>query len=394
MLGIAPARSWKRNNDGKIEGNPVTTVELKTKKRVLSYRIRGKGEPLLLIHGLGSSGADWEAQVRALERRFRVIIPDLPGTGSSSPMAVGFRISDVAETLWAFLDQLGIATVNIAGFSLGGAVGLEMALQRPADVPRLALINSLATYRINHWRKWLEARLPPILIRLFGVERTARITAARLFPENWQKPLRERCAEVMSRISAESYLGMARALERWSAIDRLSQLKARTLLIAAEHDFTPLVEKIAMAKLLGAQIAIVRGSRHATPFDSMAATNNCLLALFTDQPLSASHRWVRDGAPRGKRLARLRSLRRAACSIAKAGIRRLVAWHVRCARFCLLGVHAWPSTLMRWQMVTPEIMRARHPARQPGSSRGPRAWIHAFRKRSLACKVMRDDCWP
>jgi len=283
----------------------VTTVELKTKRRVLAYRIRGRGEPLLLIHGLGSSGADWEAQVRALERRFQVIIPDLPGTGSSTPMPAGFNISDVAEILWAFLDQLGVSKPNIAGFSLGGAVALEMALQRPDAVPRLALINSLTTYRIDHWRKWLEARLPPILFRLFGVKRAARFTAARLFPDSWQKPLRERCAEVMGRITAESYLGMARALERWSAIDRISRLKARTLMIAAEHDFTPLVEKVAMATLLGAKIAIVRGSRHGTPFDAMAATNSCLLALFTDQQLSASRRWVCDGALRSKRLARL-----------------------------------------------------------------------------------------
>jgi 3-oxoadipate enol-lactonase len=284
----------------------VTTVELGTsKRRIISYRVRGRGEPLLLIHGLGSSGADWEAQVRALERRFRVIIPDLPGTGFSTPLPPGFSIADIAATLWMFLDQLGVARTNIAGFSLGGAVGLEMALQRPQAVARLGLINSLITYRIDHWRKWLEARLPPILIRLLGIKRAARFAAARLFPESWQKPLRERCMEVMSRVPAECYIGMARALEHWSAVDRLSNLKARTLLIAAEHDFTPLVEKVAMAKLLGAQIAIVRGSRHGTPFDAMAATNSCLLALFTDQPLPASKRWMRDGAVRGKKLARL-----------------------------------------------------------------------------------------
>lgn len=284
----------------------MTTVELATaKKRVLSYRVRGSGESLILIHGLGSSGADWEAQVRALERRFRVIIPDLPGTGSSTPLPAGFSIADIAATLWLFLDQLGVTRTNIAGFSLGGAVGLEMALQRPDAVARLGLINSLVTYRIDHWRKWLEARLPPILICLLGIKRAARFAAARLFPENWQKPLRERCSEVMSRVSAETYLGMARALEHWSATDRLSDLRAKTLLIAAEHDFTPLVEKVAMAKLLGAQIAVVHGSRHGTPFDAMVATNSCLLALFTDQPLAASHRWMRDGAVRGKRMARL-----------------------------------------------------------------------------------------
>jgi len=282
----------------------VTTFRQKNKTRALYYRVRGKGENLLLIHGLGCSGADWEVQVRALERRFRVVIPDLPGSGySSSPDK--YDIADFAEALWGLLDHLNIARTNIAGFSFGGAVALEMALQRPDCVPRLAMINTLVTYRIDHWRKWLEARIPPVLIRLFGMKRAAKLAATRLFPKSWQGPLRERAAAVIGRVEATTYLGMARALERWSAVDRLSQLKARTLLIAAEHDFTPLAEKVSLAKALGAQVAIVHGSRHGTPFDSIEATNACLLALFTDRPIPTSRKWACDGVPTSRRLARI-----------------------------------------------------------------------------------------
>src|SRR4029077_987927 len=137
----------------------------------------------------------------------------------------------------------------------------------------------------DHWRKWLEARLPPILIRVLGMKRAAKFAAARLFPRPWQRPLRERAAAVLSGVATRTYLGMARALERWSAVDRLSRLKAKTLLIAAEHDFTPLAEKVAMAKAMGAEIAVVHGSRHGTPFDAIEATNACLLSLFTDRPI-------------------------------------------------------------------------------------------------------------
>lgn len=281
----------------------VTTFRLNNNKRWLYYRVRGTGQNLLLIHGLGSSGADWEFQMRALERRFRVIVPDLPGCGFSSPIDGNLNIGDFAQSLWALLDHLKISKINIAGFSLGGAVALEMALQRPDDVPRLALINSLVTYRIDHWRKWLEARVPPILIRLLGMRRTARLAAARLFPHSWQQPLRERTVEVIGRVAASTYLGMGRALERWSAVDRLSRLKAKTLMVAAEHDYTPLAEKVEMAKSLGAQIAVIHGSRHGTPFDAIEATNACLLALFTDRPLAPLRRWMCDGAPRARRLA-------------------------------------------------------------------------------------------
>lgn len=279
----------------------MTTFKLKNKTRSLYYRVRGQGENLLLIHGLGSSGADWEVQVRALEKRFRVIVPDLPGSGFSSAMEGDFTISDFAGTLWTLLDHLKVSKTNIAGFSLGGAVALEMALQRPDGVPRLALINTLITYRIDHWRKWLEAKLPPIMIRLLGPTRTARLVAMRLFPQAWQRPLRERAAEIIARVAPNTYIGMVHALERWSAAERLSALKARTLLIAAEHDFTPLAEKVQMAKLLGAEMVTVHGSRHGTPFDSVEATNACLLSLFTDRQIPASRRWACDVAPRAKR---------------------------------------------------------------------------------------------
>ena len=283
----------------------VTTFKGKHKTRSLYYRVRGKGESLLLIHGMGSTGADWEFQVRALERHFRVIVPDLPGSGYSPAFEGDFSISDCAEVLWALADHLQVSLANIVGFSLGGAVALEMALQRPEGVARLALINTLLSYRIDHWRKWLEARLPAIVIRLMGMRCAARLAATRLFPMPWQRLLRERATEVMSRVASTVYLGMAKALERWTASERLDRLQARTLMIAAEHDFTPLAEKLSMAKAVHADIAVVHGSRHGTPFDPIKATNACLLAWFTDRPMRVSRRWVCDQAPASARLSRV-----------------------------------------------------------------------------------------
>jgi 3-oxoadipate enol-lactonase len=261
----------------------------------LHYRVCGRGDVVLLIHGLGSSGADWELQARALQRRFRVLTPDLPGSGHSEASPSEVSIARFAATLWALLDHLRVRKVNIIGFSLGGAVALEMALQRPESVPRLALINSLASYRIDHWRKWLEARVPPVLVGLFGMRRVANLVARRLFPRGWQRPLRERAIAVLGSVRATCYAAMALALEAWSSVDRLDRLTSRTLVIAAEHDYTPLTEKYALAAALRADIMVVRGSRHGTPFDSTQATNAARLALLTDQPLPPFEQRVCDG---------------------------------------------------------------------------------------------------
>jgi pimeloyl-ACP methyl ester carboxylesterase len=264
--------------------------------QALHYLQRGRGEPLLLIHGLGSSGADWALQVAALEARFRVIVPDLPGSGHSDPLREPCSVEGFAASLWALCDHLRLRRISIVGFSLGGAIGLEMSLQRPDAVRRLGLINSLATYRLDHWRKWLEAVMTLTLIPLLGMQRAARLASRRLFPMPWQAFLRERAEATVSAVPADRYLGIGRALLKWSAADRLDRLKAKALIIAAEHDFTPLEEKRLLASKLGAEFVVMQGSRHGTPFDAVRATNACLLALLGDQPLPPTELCARDDA--------------------------------------------------------------------------------------------------
>ena len=269
----------------------------------IHYLERGRGEPLLLVHGLGCSGADWAFQVAALEHRFRIIVPDLPGSGHSLPPRNEYTIAGFAAALWKLMDHLGIERPNIVGFSLGGAVALEMAAMRPACVPRLGLINSLATYQPRDLRKWLETYVAASVVRMLGMPRAACLMAARLFPEPWQRAMREHAARVMGSVPAHSYLGTGLALARWAILDRLDHLKCRILLIAAENDFTPLAEKRDLAKRLGAELVVVRGSRHGTPFDSVEVTNASLLALLTDQALPPATRWVRDTPTRAQGLS-------------------------------------------------------------------------------------------
>ncbi len=260
----------------------------------LHYLLRGRGPATLMIHGLGSSGADWALQVPALESRLRLIVPDLPGSGHSGTMRGECSIRALAAALWSLLDGLDAPTANIVGFSLGGAVALEMALQRPGCVPRLVLINALASYRIDSCRKWLEARVPFALIRVFGLQRTAGLMAARLFPHPWQRAMRERAVAVIGAVPVDAYRAAAVALERWSATDRLGALRSRTLIIASDLDYTPLAEKRDLAAALGASLIVVRGARHGAPFDSTAVTNASLLAHFCDQPLPCAEQWECD----------------------------------------------------------------------------------------------------
>ena len=267
----------------------------KTSDSPIHFLERGSGDPVLLIHGLGCTGADWAFQVAGLEPRFRVIVPDLPGSGHSPPPRAGYSIAAYANALWQLVDRLPLERISIVGFSLGGAVAFEMAAQRPADVQRLVLINSLANYRPHSVRKWLETYLAAAVVKVIGMERAAYIMAARLFPESWQRRMREHTVLAIGAVPATAYLGMGFALASWQIVDRLHLIRAKkTLLIAAENDFTPLAEKVALAEDLNASLVVVKGSRHGTPFDSVEATNAALLAFLSDEPLPASAPWARD----------------------------------------------------------------------------------------------------
>jgi 3-oxoadipate enol-lactonase len=153
-----------------------------------------------------------------------------------------------------------------------------MALRRPRRVRRLVLCNALANYRTDSARKWWEARAQVALVRVFGLRRMARVVARRLFPQPDQAPKRQRVVDVLGANEKRAYLATIRALIGWSALDRLDALRAPTLVIAAEHDYTPLAEKRReLQRFPNARLAVVRGSRHGTPFDATNEFNALVL---------------------------------------------------------------------------------------------------------------------
>jgi pimeloyl-ACP methyl ester carboxylesterase len=113
----------------------------------LAYTRTGAGEPLVLLHGIGSSRRAWDPVIPALAGRFDVIAVDLPGFGDSEPLPpeVEPRPAALAAAVAGLLDDLGITTPHVAGNSLGGWVALELAGVRP--VASLTLLSPAGLWR-------------------------------------------------------------------------------------------------------------------------------------------------------------------------------------------------------------------------------------------------------
>jgi 4,5:9,10-diseco-3-hydroxy-5,9,17-trioxoandrosta-1(10),2-diene-4-oate hydrolase len=104
----------------------------------------GTGPALLLLHGggPGASGvSNYSRNIEALARQFRVLVPDMPGYGrSSKDVNAADPFGDIASNMHELLDALEIPRAHVVGNSLGGAVALRLALDRPARVDRLVLM--------------------------------------------------------------------------------------------------------------------------------------------------------------------------------------------------------------------------------------------------------------
>jgi pimeloyl-ACP methyl ester carboxylesterase len=92
----------------------------------------GAGEPLVLLHGIGSTHDDFTALRPRLDAEFDVLAPDLPGHGRSAPLSGRPTIAAVADAVEADLDALGLDRVHVLGNSIGARVALELAVRRRA----------------------------------------------------------------------------------------------------------------------------------------------------------------------------------------------------------------------------------------------------------------------
>ncbi len=105
----------------------------------LYWESAGDGPPVLLIHGLGLSGGAWWRTVDALAPRMRVVTFDHRGIGRSRSLTYASTTEAMADDAVSILDELGVDTVHVYGFSLGGMVAQQLALRHPRRVRSLVL---------------------------------------------------------------------------------------------------------------------------------------------------------------------------------------------------------------------------------------------------------------
>lgn len=173
----------------------------------ITYLEAGSGPPLVLLHGIGSGAASWQAQLETFSDRFRVIAWDAPGYGGSSPLDPAAPLAkDYAAALAGFLDALEIEACHVVGHSLGALMGCGFARGWPDRVLSLMIGDPAAGYGdatevLRQKRR--SARIG--LLEELGPEGLARERHGNLLSDDAPQWARDRVRKVMSQIRPDGY---------------------------------------------------------------------------------------------------------------------------------------------------------------------------------------------
>jgi len=252
----------------------------------LHCEIAGSGEPLLFIHGLGSCAEDWQSQIEYFRDRYRTIACDLRGHGRSSKPRGPYSIKVFARDLASLLRELETGPTHVVGISLGGMVAFELAVDSPERVRSLVIVNSGPAVPAETFKQRLPLHVRLLYARVLGLRGMAEMIAKRLFPKPEQIALQRAFIARLAANDRHCYLASLRAIfAGWSVADRLPDIRCPVLVLASDHDYTPVALKQAYAERLpNAKVVVVPDSRHALPMEKPGEFNAAVAAFLAGLP--------------------------------------------------------------------------------------------------------------
>jgi pimeloyl-ACP methyl ester carboxylesterase len=245
-----------------VDWPALTREEIVLGRRVNVVDTGGSGPPLLLLHGLGGLWQNWLLNIPAFMDRFRVVAPDLPGFGRSEMPAGRISIQGFARVIDALCDRLGIEAPVVAGNSMGGFIGAELAIAFPTRVRKLVLISAAGISAENMWREPVMAvgRLMAIGTARAGIKSLPVVTRPRLrraalqlvvrHPERLSVPL---ASELVAGAGTPGFVGGLEAVLVHSFREQLPEIEVPTLIVWGRNDvLIPVKDAYEFERLIGA----------------------------------------------------------------------------------------------------------------------------------------------
>lgn len=249
--------------------------------------VRGTGPAVLLLAGLGDPAEAWEFQLDAFSGERTVIAFDNRGVGRSPLPPEGISIASMADDAALVLDQLGLASADVIGFSGGSVVAQELAIRHPERVDSLVLVGTWArpdeyfTRAIWAWR-WIAAAAPDA--RSFLEAFFLWVYTARAHADGFVDAVIDAALDFPFPQSTEAFLAQIDAFTEHDALDRLGAIDAPTLVVTGAEDLIcpPRLGSEVATAIPGARFVVMPGEAHQ-PFQESPDAFNTLVRDFWQQ---------------------------------------------------------------------------------------------------------------
>jgi 3-oxoadipate enol-lactonase len=256
---------------------------IKINEADIYYETHGDGpETIVFAHGLLWSGGMFHYQVAALQDQFRCITFDFRGQGKSGVTEAGYDIDALTEDAAGLIEALQCAPCHFLGLSMGGFVGMRLAIRRPDLIRSLILVETTADPEPEENKG--RYRLLNFIARWFGLGLVADRVMPIMFGKkflNDPERLQER-QEWRARMIANHRRGITRAVkgvvERDGIYDQIDQIAIPTLIIVGDQDTATVPEKSQRmhARINGSKLVVIPGAGHTSTVEEPKAVNNAL----------------------------------------------------------------------------------------------------------------------
>ena len=244
----------------------------------LAYYVDGPADapPLLFAHSLGVDAGTWAPQVRALSGERRIVRYDARGHGHSDAPAGASDIALLARDALAVLDAAGVDRADMVGLSMGGMVGMWLAVHAPQRLRRLVLANTAAHIPLGErWNQLIATA------QSRGMGAIARGTLERWVGAHFkaQEPAAfAALVAAMEAMSAQGYAGCVAALRDADLRDELSRIALAVRVLTGADDLaTPPAAADALAAAIpGARALVLAGAGHLSNIEQPEAFNDAL----------------------------------------------------------------------------------------------------------------------
>lgn len=246
----------------------------------------GAPDARLIVLGpsLGTTSSLWDAAAFALSDTHRVVRFDLPGHGFSPAASGPFTVEELADAVLALVDSVGGGSFAYAGDSLGGGIGVALALRHPSRVDALVAFSAPARFGTpGGWRDRAAK------VRASGTASIVGMSAERWFAPGYLERDPGPGAAALDRllgIDDESYALCCEALADWDASDGAAAITAPTICAVGDVDVaTPPAEVEALAaRIPGARYVVIPGAGHLPVMERPAESVEVIRSVL---PISA-----------------------------------------------------------------------------------------------------------